>query len=369
MVSCLNDSNCASGSRCVSKICVYPNRDIGNSSLILPIVGAILYDTPSLRYVYFCIFICLASIGLISNIFSLITFMRDRIRFTISGIYLILFSICGIVLMILFLTNLIIVFHYDNYLLRLWACHGYPYVFQLMFNTSILMSTMIVIENILNRYFGFDRFRSRKCALFIFLNLFILISITNLDKIFIRCLISNQSGRLYCIYKHPSSSFWHYINHSTSYLYLIIPGIIHLVYIIFILFKIKQQKQKWYRYLDLILPSLIILLCLCPFIIFRYITYSYMSSIRLHIGFILILYIPQIFTFTIYVLPNKYYLEEFRRSWIIFGCYNRQPQIQEFQVIHRLFQGRTALETIMTISGLNDSFIDTESYDKVKLEV
>jgi hypothetical protein len=374
MVLCLNDRNCVSGSRCLSGVCVYPNQDIRNSSLILPMVGAILYDTTSLRYIYLSIFICLASIGLISNIFSLITFMRDRIRYTVCGVYLILFALCGIVLMMVFLTNLIIAFRYDDYLSRLWACHGYPYVFQVMINTSILMSTVIVIENILNRYFGFDRFRSRKCALFISFNLFILVSITNLDKIFARRLISDQSGHFYCIYKHQSSSFWHYINNSTSYLYMIIPGIIHFIYIIFILFKIKQQKQKWDRYQDLLLPSFIILLCLCPYVIFRYvldrcITYSNTSYIRLHIGFILILYIPQIFTFTIYVLPNKYYLEEFRRLWGSFCCCNRQPQIQEFAVIHRLCQGRTSLEAIMTIYSLNDGFVDTELYNKAKLEV
>jgi hypothetical protein len=363
MTSCLNVSNC-----------VHPNRDIRNHSLTLPVVGAILYDTPSLRYMYIFIFIFLASIGLISNSFSLITFMRDRIRFTVSGVYLILFTICGIVLMILFLSNLIIASYYDNYLLRLWACHGYPYVFQVMFNMSILMSTAIIIENIFNRSFGFDQFRSRRCAVFFSLSLFILVSITNLDKILTRRLTSDQSNRLHCIYNYPSSSFWHSMNHLTSYLYLIIPGIIHLIYTLFILFNIKQQHQQWHRYRDLLWPSIIILICLCPFVIFRYlldryIIYLYLPSIRLHIGFTLLLYIPQIFTFAIYVLPNKYYLEEFQRSWLLVCCYKRQPQIQEFHVIHRLCQGRTALETIMTISGFNDVFIDTELYNKIKLEV
>lgn len=151
----------------------------GNNTLTLPMVGAILYDIPSLHYIY----IFFASIGLISNCFSLTTFTRDRIRFTIIGVYLIIYSLCSFILMIVILTNIIIIFRYDDYFIRLWACHGYPYIFVVMINMSILMTTMIIIENILNRYFSFDRFRSRKYVLFISFNLFLLVLISNLDKI------------------------------------------------------------------------------------------------------------------------------------------------------------------------------------------
>jgi len=345
-------------------------------------VGAILYDIPSLRYMYIYIYIFLAFIGLISNIFSLITFIRRRIRFTVCGVYLIIFSIYGIILMILFLTNIIIALRYDDYLVRLWACHGYPYVSLVMINTSILMTTVISIESILNRYFSFDRFRSRKCAIFISFNLFILILITNLDKIFARHLIYDQSGHLYCTYKHHSQQFWFYMNNSTSYLYMISSCIIHLICIIFILLKIKQQKQKWHRKIfscqDILVPSVFIICCLCPYIIFRYlldsyITYSNRFHIRFHVGIIFIVYIPQILTFFIYVLPNKYYLKEFQQLWIYrmlcYCCYNKQRQIQEFEIIHKLWQRRTSLETVMTISSLNDAFVDTELYNKIKLEV
>ena len=386
MTFCSNDTNCIDSGRCVLGICVCTTSKINETrynALTLPIVGAILHDIPSLRHIYLFVFIFLASIGLLSNLFSLITFIRDRIRFTISGIYLIIFSICGIIAMILFLTNIITAFRYDDYLFRLWACHGYPYLFLVISNTGILMTTAIAIENILNRCYSFDRFRSRKCPLFISFSLFILILILNLDKIFTRCLIVDQSGHFYCTYKSHPYKFWFYINNFTSYGYMIISCIIHLICIIFILLKLKQQKQKWYRklliYQDILLPSFLIILCLCSYVIFRnllnsYITLSNEFYIRLHVGFIGFVYIPQIFAFVIYVLPNRYYLKEFQQSWIyriVFCCcfYNQQRPTQEFEVIHKLWQRRTSLETVMTISSLNDGFIDSELYNRIKLEV
>jgi hypothetical protein len=165
MILCLNDSNYVNDGRCVTGICVCTSEYL--NALTLPMVSAILRDVPSSRHVYLAIFISLALIGFISNFFALITFIRDLIRFTVYGFYLITFSICGIIMMLLLLTNIITAFRSDDYLFRLWACHGYPYIFLVMIHTGILMTTAIAIEGVLNRYFSFDKFRSRKCALFI----------------------------------------------------------------------------------------------------------------------------------------------------------------------------------------------------------
>ncbi|CAF4545044.1 unnamed protein product [Rotaria sp. Silwood1] len=158
------------------------------------------------------------------NIFSLLTFIRDRIRYTVIGVYLIIFSICGIIMMILFLTNIIIAIEYDNYLVHLWACHGYPYLFLVIINISILITAVIAIESVLNRYFSIDRFRSRKCTLFVLCGLFILVLILNLDKIFARHLKRDQSSLLFCAYEYPLQQFWFYMNNSTFYFYIFIPS-------------------------------------------------------------------------------------------------------------------------------------------------
>ena len=382
MVLCLNDSHCIRGSRCFSGSCSYVNDDILNHVLVQPLAGAMIYDNPSLRSIYFSIAIILPLFGLISNILSLITFMRDRIRFTVCGVYLNIYAIGGMMLMSLFLMNIILItFRYDDYLSRLWSCHGYPYVFLVIIHTVVLMSSAIVIETILNRYFVFDRFRSRKCALstsFILINL---VLILNLDKIFTRDLLTDRSGQRYCIPLRHTSPVWSYMNHFSFYFCLVVPCLIHFICTLFILLKIRQQKQtyhrKLFRHQDLLLPSSMILLCTSPYIIFRYVlnasvTYSGKFSIRLHIVLILILSIPFIITFVIYVLPNTFYLKEFQQSWIarmFCCCLKRDDPIKEIEITHKLWQQRSSQEPVMTISGLNDGFIDIEYYNNIKLEV
>lgn len=359
------------------------NDDIRNHELVQPFAGVMIHDHSSLRLIYFSIVIILASVSLISNLLSLITFMRDRIRFTVCGVYLNIYALCGTIVMILFLSNMILIItRYDDYFFRLWSCYGYSYIFSVMMNTVVLMSSAIVIEMILNRYFIVDRFRSRKCALFTTCILIGLVLIFNLEKIFTRYLLTDRSGHLYCIHQRHTSPGWFYMNNFTTYFCPILSCMIHFICFLFILVKIKQQNQKCprniFRHPELLLPSSIILFSQCLFVVFRYLlntcmTYSDKFSIRLHFGLIFILSIPSILTFAIYVLPNPFYRKEFQRSWIsrmfYCCCLNKQDSIEELEVVYKLWQQCSSPESVMTISNLNDNFIDTEHYNKIKLEV
>lgn len=382
MVWCLNDSHCIRGSRCFHGSCRFVDDDIQSPALVQPFAGVMIYDNPSLRSIYFSIIIILSTFGLISNILSFIAFMRDRIRLTVCGVYLSVHAIAGMMLMVLFVINIIlIIFRYDDYLFRLWSCHGYPYVFLVIVHTVILMSSAIVVETILNRYFILDRFRSRKCALFTSFILINLAFILNLDKIFTRGLLTDRSGQRYCALIHHTSSIWFYMNHFKFYFCLVMPCLIHFICILFILLKIRQQNQtchrKLIRHQDLLLPSVMILLCTSPYIIFRYVlnacvTYSGRFSIRLHLVLILILSMPSILTFAIYVLPSTSYLKEFQQSRIasmLCCCLKRDDFIKEIEIPPELWQRRWSQDPVMTISALNDGFIDIEYYDKIKLEV
>ncbi|CAF5081376.1 unnamed protein product, partial [Rotaria sp. Silwood1] len=150
--------------------------------------------------------------------------MRERIRHTVCGIYLINYSICSLILMMLILTNIITAIYYDKYLFRIWACYGYPYLSLIMVYTSIVMSTAIAIESVLYICFNFDKFRRRKRSLIISLFFFVIVSLSNLDKIFGRSLLIDQSGNFYCTYKKYSYKYWSIILY---YIYIIIPCLIH----------------------------------------------------------------------------------------------------------------------------------------------
>ena len=374
---CFNDSFCQNENRCIFGICICPNEYYLNKlhsyTLILPMIGAINYDLPSLRHIYFFIIILLSSMGLINNIFSLMTFIRDRIRYTICGIYLITYSICSLILMILILTNPIIAVYYNEYLSHLWACHGYPYLSLIMVYTCILISTAISIEGVLIKCYNYDKYRSRRQAIIISLIILLIVSITNLDKIFGRDLRINQSGSMSCTYKNSLYRFWSMILFD---IYIMIPCLIHIICIIFVLIK-EKHIGKLYLHKIYFIPSLLIILCLVlnnlsHYLFYSCFIYSSRDIIRLRFGLIFILYTPQIFTYVIYVIPNDFYIKEFYQIWFyrkLCCCfYNKRRHIQEFEVINRLWQRRTSLETIKTISNMDDACIDSEFYTTIKME-
>ncbi|UJR25772.1 hypothetical protein I4U23_007126 [Adineta vaga] len=339
---------------------------------MIPIVGAIHYDLPSLRYIYMCVLIVLVIIGLINNIFSLMTLLRDRIRSTICGIYLIMYSTCSFILMILLLTNIGIVMYYNEYLIRLWACHGYPYLSLTMVYTSILISVAFAIEGVLTKCFKFDKFRSKKSAILNSLSFIFIVSISNLDKIFARNLILDQSGNFHCLYEQYAYKSWSMI---LFFIYIILPCIIHFICIICILCKSTEENciHRIFRHQHHLIPSFLIILCLFLHGSYRYLlNFSMINSskyfIRLHIAFILLLYMPQILTCLIYITTNDFYVKEFYQIWFyrkLCCCfYNRKRHVQEFAVIHNLWQRRTSLETIKTISNLDDTCMESEFYKK-----
>ncbi|CAF2035149.1 unnamed protein product [Rotaria magnacalcarata] len=375
MSSYLNENRCLFG------VCICPktyyisqhSNIIHNGSLTLPMIGAILYDLPSLRYVYCFIFICLALIGLINNIFSIMTFIRERIQYTICGVYLIFYSLFSLLLMILIMTNVIIAVYYDKYIFRLWACYGYPYLSTVTVYISMLISSIIVIEHVCHLYFNFDPFRSRKQPVQITLLFLLLISISNLDKIFGRTLSIDEVGYYSCSYKDFSYKYWSNILY---YIYIIIPCFIHftcLICILLILIK-RHSLRKIILYQRYITPSVFIMVCMTLNSLYLYLfdfhlTYSSGYLIRLHIGFIFLLYTPQLFTYMIYVMPNDFYLKEFYQIWFyrkLCCCfYNKKRHVQDFEVLQFLWTKRASLENIKTISGFGDILIPSEFYNKI----
>ncbi|CAF2034766.1 unnamed protein product [Rotaria magnacalcarata] len=362
---CSHMSSYLNENRCLFGVCICPktyyisqhSNIIHNGSLTLPMIGAILYDLPSLRYVYCFIFICLALIGLINNIFSIMTFIRERIQYTICGVYLIFYSLFSLLLMILIMTNVIIAVYYDKYIFRLWACYGYPYLSTVTVYISMLISSIIVIEHVCHLYFNFDPFRSRKQPVQITLLFLLLISISNLDKIFGRTLSIDEVGYYSCSYKDFSYKYWSNILY---YIYIIIPCFIHftcLICILLILIK-RHPLRKIILYQSYFTPSVFIIFCMTLNGLYLYLfdfhlTYSSGYLIRLHIGFIFLLYTPQIFTYMIYVMPNNDYVKEFYQIWFyrkLCCCfYDKKRHRIDFEILNILCTVSPLSESIKTV--------------------
>ncbi|CAF0997209.1 unnamed protein product [Adineta ricciae] len=386
MKLCADADSCIGHGPCLTNMCANiagKVLEIRYNGQTLPSFSELIHDTSVLRRYYFLIVIFFACFGLMNNIISLVTFLHDRIRFTVSGVYLIMYALCGLITMALFLINILITFLPNGFFFSQWICHIYPYLFLIFSNTSILMSAAITVENILCRCFCFDRFRSRKCALFVTFNLLIIVSISNLDKIFARHAITNRTDQFYCTFKDYTHRIWLDFNNFISYIYVFTACIIHLICMTFLFIRIQQHKQNWFQnwllYQDILWPSLLIVLCSAPYAILHYVLYTHdlLSNrfyMHLHTGFILCVHIPQMLTFFIYILPNRYYVKEFQRSFICkklccLHAASKQAQVQEFEMKYKTWQQGTALEPVMTISTLNDYYIRGEIYDRIKLEV
>ena len=201
MLLCLNDSNCLTHGRCVSGLCLCPynyrinqNTEVRSIALIPPLVGALRQEILPLRHIYLAIIVVLISIGFINNLFAFVVFLRPLIRLTVSGIYSVVLSITGFLLMLLLLTNIPTAWFYDRPGFRLWACYTYPYLHLILINFGLLMTAAIATEGVLTKCFGFRRFRTRKYALFTVSILLAVVTISNLDKIVARQLDSNGLG-------------------------------------------------------------------------------------------------------------------------------------------------------------------------------
>lgn len=389
MLLCLNDSHCFTHGRCVSGICLCPHNyrvnehtEVRSMALIPPLVGALRQETLSLHRIYLAIIVVLISIGLINNLLALIVFLRPLIRLTVSGIYSVALSITGFLLMLLLMTNVPTAWFYDRPGFRLWACHAYPYLHLILINFGLLMTAAIATEGVLTKCFGFRRFRSRKYALFTASILLAVVAISNLDKVFARQLYSNGLGHLYCTYRYNKDSRWIYMHTFISYVYIALACAVHALCLVVILWEMFQQKRRWHRkityYQDILFPSSFILFCLLPYLTHRYLLDSCRFSPKsywsaLHSAFALLVYVPQLLTFVLYVLPNGCSFREFQRTSIrrsVCACGDRpEHQQSEFEVTQHLWKRKSRSESIATISSLSDEFFNSDCYNKIRLEV
>lgn len=127
---CMNGAHCGPGDTCLCmSACFVGNYcEININAAHLPLTGAVLKDLPTARGVYITIFLLFGLVGLVNNIFAFTTFIRERIRITSYGVYLILFSISSILLMITILTYIIRVARYENETYHFVACNVIPFI-------------------------------------------------------------------------------------------------------------------------------------------------------------------------------------------------------------------------------------------------
>jgi hypothetical protein len=362
MLSCLNNSNasCLNEGQCLSDKCICSTAcylgdrcETFNNAIDLPFSSAILQDTQPARVVYIIVIILLVIIGLLNNIAGLMTFTCESIRITACGIYLIIFCACTIVRLLFLPTTILTILEYDTPSFRIWSCYVNPYISLTMGFAGIWISVGIAIERVLIECFNLSLYGSRRHAILISLGFFIYSAISNLPAIFARDYILDSAGRLICTYNYVSHSSWEQVDSVFSYIYVIIPCVLHLVCSVCILTTIARRKVLIYRnskpklrlyyvwlrqlyfHRDFLIPPIFLITCLLPNAIHGHLLvkcapYGSLQDLRLHIAFIFLLHIPATLIYVVYIYPNESYTKEFRQTWfyrkLCCCCYLKQKE-------------------------------------------
>ena len=309
------DNLCLHGGRCISHQCICSTScflgercETFYNAIDLPFTSAMLEDTPTARFVYMIIITGLVMIGLGNNIAGLMTFTRERIRNTACGVYLIVLCSTSIIFMICLQINVLTIAEYDTPSFRLWSCYTSPYVSLTIGFIGLWLSVGIAIEQVLMECFDMNLYGTHRHAIVASIGFFILAALLNLPVIFAREYASNSSGTLLCLYDYLSYSTWKQADIIYSYIYVIIPCLLHLICLIWIVTTIIRRNyhvclQQLYVHRDSLIPSIFIIICLLPTVVRGHLLNEclpYLEQRRLHIASIFLLYFPMIFVYLVY---------------------------------------------------------------------
>ncbi|CAF3581498.1 unnamed protein product [Rotaria socialis] len=357
--TCLNGGSCIGNSCICLNECFFGNRCEHYFNLLeLSMTSAILQDTFYAKIVYVIVFAALATIGLVNNIIALTVFMREPIRITACGTYLIVYCSFNIVLMLLIYTDIISLFEYNKVIYRQWDCFYVPYVCLTFDYIYIWMSVAIIIEKLLVQCLNFPMLGSRLRAVIISFLIIIVIAVSNIPEIKLRTLSQTFTKQTVCSYNVSYSHAWYRAHIVVSYCHIIIPCVAHVIAMISILTTIARRKiyirgytrslklyRVWLEQLyinrDLLISPLAIIIFILPHAVIHFILLPQcmkdngMVQERLHISFVLLLSVPAALPFVIYVYPNRIYFEEFKKTNIYrkLCCYSRHRKEYSHKLI------------------------------------
>jgi len=343
---CLQDSvNCPETSMCICPACFYGSRCQFSSSGFGLSLDAILgyHIQPHINIKYqpvivqisVTLSVLMTALGLISGIFSMMTFMNKEPRKTGCGFYLIGSSITTLFTTIIFSIKFWILLvaqmtYMTDRSFLYFQCRSIDFMLRIGLNMDQWLNVCVAIERAITVIKGisFNQAKSRRIAKFIIPMLLLLIIGTNIPEIINRRLIdddSNDEKRIWCIVTY-SASVQKY-NLAMNIFHFCTPFVINLLSAITIIIKTARLRataktEQNYRKIlleqlethkHLLITSVLLVIFAIPRLIISFVSGCMQSAGNAWLFLIgyFISFIPPVLTFFIFVMPSKTYKEEF----------------------------------------------------------
>jgi hypothetical protein len=361
---CLNGGLCSFNNTCVCASCFAGTScEVDVNAINVPLTWLILWDIdhaettqdfnwPKLIYIFVIAFMLLMSI--INNIVSLQTFLGYEIRQTNCGIYQILFSLTSLMAVITLQLRVMAMLWFDYlteaYAYRYITCNIMPITTMVMYDTSVLIATLLAIEFVLLECFNFNLNRSRWLSIILSIIIFLITFSLRINILVARRPISDshRSGLYTCIFIHPVDIVT--TGKIALSIHALVPTIIQLIASLCLLISITRRigfvfaRQDFVRIFlkecrkrkHFFVPLLFTIFTVLPHLFLHLRDECEdardLSILRLHLSFNILAYLPQSLTFFIYIYPSASYMNNFKRTWSgrlltgIFNCCNRKEE-------------------------------------------
>ena len=331
-----------------------------------------------LKIIFIVIFSLLTVLSLINNLLTISTCWVPKIRITVCGLYIIVYSISSFIGLAFVEVIVIVTLFYNNELKKhpLIHCALLPTFLKVTYDLCLWMSAFIAVERVFIQFNYYSIYRTRKYSVIILIILFLIVSSGSGLYAVGRTIEKSpvQSTTLY------ACTFQHFPNENVKIAYkvmgsiypqVVIPLLLSFLSIVLTLTHIIRHKitlnalqlnswqslimQQILKHKDFFIPPLVIIICTLPEKILANACGTYCVEktmqrfyMRLHIAFDFLLCMPLVLTFFIYIYPSNVYMNLFHEieivEWIKPKLLNRRTRTFS-NIVEEVTDERTVEET------------------------
>ena len=310
-------------------------------------IEILLQELPSARMTLEIIFISLFSLltafSFVNSLLTLFTCSIRKIRITVCGLYIIVYSIISLLSVVFLEVITVVVLFYNNELKEhpIIFC-TFPSAFlNFTYAICLWLTAFIALERVLIQYSYNSLYRTRKHSviylviLFLFLGSGSAMSATGrvvrespvLSTAYVCSFRQFPNARFKTAHKVIGSIYTQFVIPSVLSFLSVVLTLIHLIRHKITLTDLKRNSwfplimQQISNHKDFFVPPIVNIICALPEEVMVNIVEKYCRDknmqrhyLRLHIAFDFVLYMILALTFFIYIYPSKIYMSLFRET-------------------------------------------------------